>query len=99
MTVLLTPIEGNGWYFGNERIDPPEPFWVDQDSMDREGVIYGDINDCSCQFNGYGITASPRYLIDKGWLNVEIRRAYKSSFETDKEQSVVFGYAKIDKIQ
>jgi hypothetical protein len=99
MKFLLEPVEGNGWYIGNDRIDTPSPFWVDQDRTNHEGIIYGIISDVSSKFNGGTLSASPRYLTDRRWLNVEIQMTHNSSSETDKEQSIVFGYAKVDTVQ
>ena len=72
--MLFEPIEGNGWYVGDTRINPPNPFKTQIDGDNSATELKGVVIDLSSEYYGCTFSASPRFFDDAEYYAIVIYR-------------------------
>jgi hypothetical protein len=92
----LEPIEGNGWYIGDQRVLPPPVFDVDitvTTSNDQTKSFVGTVVDPSSEFDGLKISGVQTFFADDRRVSVRLDRRQPSL--TESEDNLVSGHVRV----
>ena|SRR5579875_2292350 len=93
--LTLYPIEGNGWYKGENRIRLRQPFVVDIKSQADKTHFSGVVVDGPDVIKGLSVVAGQTFINENNWLTV---RFYDDVKSQNEKAHHVSGYVQVKKV-